>query len=139
MFIESLPDDLIAEILGELDLESLVKVSYLSRRLYLVASDPFLNPWRRSIARNLNHLTYEKELKHLSVRTIVPRHNWIEILTVARPSYILYEATLPNLKAIEWEECFSRRFLPSWKKWKKDCSWKEAYLKYVPFPSHFAV
>ncbi|KAF9006596.1 hypothetical protein BDQ17DRAFT_1352026 [Cyathus striatus] len=126
---ESLPVELIAEILGELDLESLVKLSYLSKRLYLVASDSSLNPWRRPILRNLRSHAYESFLKHLSVRIIVPRQNWIEILTLARPSFILYEATLPNLKSSEWEECFRRRFLPGWQKWKRDTSWKESFLK----------
>ena len=131
MFFESLPVELIAEILGELDLESLIMMSQLSKRFYLVASDPSLNPWRRPIKRNLSNSSYEKELKHLSVRTTVPRHNWVEILASASPSFILYEATLPHLQASEWEECFKRRFLPSWAKWKKESSWKEAYLKFV--------
>lgn len=134
MIFESLPVDLIAEILGELDLESLIKVSYLSKRLYMVASDSFLNPWRKPILRNLQSHKYEEALKHLSVRVIVPRQNWIEILSLARPSFILYEATLPNLKAAEWEECFKRRFLPSWQKWRKECTWKEAFLKSVGRP-----
>ncbi|KDR83975.1 hypothetical protein GALMADRAFT_55191 [Galerina marginata CBS 339.88] len=129
MFFESLPVDLIAEILGELDLNSLIHMSYVSKRFYLVASEPSLNPWRRPIMRNLHAQAYEDALKHLSVRLIVPRQNWIDILTLARPSYILYDTTLPNLKAAEWEECFKRRFLPSWEKWKKESSWKEAFLK----------
>ncbi len=106
-------------------------MSQLSKRFYLVASDPSLNPWRRPIKRNLSNSSYEKELKHLSVRTTVPRHNWVEILASASPSFILYEATLPHLQASEWEDCFKRRFLPSWAKWKKESSWKEAYLKFV--------
>ncbi|TFK43747.1 hypothetical protein BDQ12DRAFT_675493 [Crucibulum laeve] len=129
MLFESLPVELIAEILGELDLESLIKLSYLSKRLYLVASDTSLNPWRRPILRNLSSHLYEPSFKHLCVRTIVPRQNWIEILSLAKPAYILFEATLPNLKSVEWEECFKRRFLPGWQKWKKDCTWKEIYLK----------
>lgn len=129
MFFDCLPVDLIAEILGELDLESLIKMAYVSKRFYLVASDPSLNPWRRPIMRNLRLHIYDSSLKHLSVRLIVPRRNWIEIITLARPSFILYEATLPNLKSEEWEECFKRRFLPSWRKWRKESSWKEAFLK----------
>lgn len=46
---ESLPVELIAEILGELDLTSLILVSYLSRRLHAIASDPSLNPWKLSL------------------------------------------------------------------------------------------
>lgn len=130
MFFERLPVDLIAEILGELDLDSLVKMAYVSKRFYSVASDPSLNPWRRPIMRMLHVHMYEAALKHLSVRLTVPRRNWIEILALARPSFVLYDATLPNLRSEEWEECFRRRFLPSWEKWRKDSSWKEAYLKY---------
>jgi F-box-like len=129
MQLESLPVELIAEVLAELDLESLVTVSQVSRRIYLVAADSSLNPWRRPILANLHSHTYEHVLKHLSVRTIVPRQNWIEILSLARPSYLLYDATLPNLKAAEWEECFLRRFPPGWKRWKKDSPWKETFLK----------
>jgi len=129
---DHLPVELIADILGELDLSSLITVSYLSRRLRAITSDPSLNPWRAPILRNLHLLAdtpYEPELKHLSVRTTVPRHNWLEILSMARASWILFEATIPNLKDSEWEECFKRRFLPGWQKWKKESSWKEVFMK----------
>ncbi|TFK55560.1 hypothetical protein OE88DRAFT_1709994 [Heliocybe sulcata] len=126
---ESLPVELIAEILGELDLQTLITVSYLSRRLNQISSDPSLNPWRRPILRNLRSGQYEDCLKHLCVRTSVPRQNWVEILSLARSSYLLFQATLPNLKSDEWEECFRRRNLPGWMKWKKDCSWREAYQR----------
>ena len=129
--VERLPVELIADVLGELDLESLVKVAHLSKRLYAIASDSSLNPWRRPILRNLRSQCYEPSLKNLSVYSVVPRQNWIEILALARSEFILYAATLPNLKDIEWEECFNRRFLTGWRKWKKDGSWKEAYLKSV--------
>ncbi|PSR93757.1 hypothetical protein PHLCEN_2v4652 [Hermanssonia centrifuga] len=130
---ESLPVELIAEILGELDITSLITVSYLSRRLHTIASDPSLNPWRRPILRNLRghpDASYEPCLKHLSVRRNVPRHNWVEIISLARAEWLLYEATLPNLKESEWEEGFNRRFLPGWRKWKKELgTWKEAFIK----------
>ena len=131
MFFEALPDDLIAVILGELDLDSLITISHLSKRFHTVASEPSLNPWRKPILRNLRTNIYEPALQHLSVRSIVPRQNWIDILILARPSFILYEATLPNLKAVEWEECFRRRFLPGWQKWRKGSPWKEAFLRSV--------
>jgi hypothetical protein len=127
---ESLPVELIADILSELDLETLVKISCLSRRLRSITSDSSLNPWRAPILRNLRSNSYEQCLKHLSVRS-VPRQNWLEILSIARPPFILYESTLPNLKAAEWEECFKRRFLPGWIKWKKEGGWKEAFLKFL--------
>jgi hypothetical protein len=126
---ESLPVELIADILSELDLESLIKLSYLSRRLHHITSDSSLNPWRAPILRNLRSSSYETSLKHLSVRLTVPRQNWVEILSIARSGSLLFEATLPALKATEWEECFKRRFLPGWRKWKKDSAWKEAFLR----------
>ena len=120
---DSLPVEPIADILGELDLSSLVTVCYLSRRLRAISSEPALNPWRRPILRTLHHhpdAEYDPALRHLSVRTTVPRNNFVEILSMARAHYLLFEASLPHLKDSEWEECFRRRFLPSWTKVKKE-------------------
>lgn len=128
--LSSLPVELIADIMGELDLDSLIKLSQMSRQLQAIVSDPSLNPWRRPILRNLRSASYGP-LTHLSVRQTVPRHNWIEILSLASPAFILYDATLPNLKDAEWEECFNRRFLPGWKKWKREGSWKQVFIQYV--------
>ncbi len=129
---ESLPVELIADVLGELDIASLITVSSLSRRLRAIASDSSLNPWRRPILRNLRSVDgeYEGALKHLSVRHTVPRQNWVEILSLGKAEYLLFEMTLPNLKETEWEECFHRRFLPGWAKWKTS-TWKAAFLKYA--------
>jgi hypothetical protein len=129
--LQSFPVELLAEIFSELDLDSLIMVSCLSRRLRAVIADASLNPWRRSILRNLHRRVYEKSLFHLSVRSIVPRQNWIEILTFASSSFLLFDSTLPNLKSSEWEECFRRRFLPGWTKWKRDGSWRETFMKSV--------
>lgn len=133
--LQTLPVELLAEIFSELDLDSLVVVSCLSRRFCAVTADASLNPWRRPILRNLHRRVYEKSLFHLSVRSTVPRHNWIEILTFASPGFLLFDSTLPNLKSSEWEECFRRRFLPGWTKWKKDSSWRGAFMKLVLFQS----
>ena len=126
---DSLPVELIADILGELDLASLIKISQLSRRLHDIVSDPSLNPWRRPILRNLRSSTYELCLANLSVRWSVPRHNWIEILSLATPHFILFQVTLPNLASDQWQEAFKRRFLPGWQKWKRDGPWKEVFIK----------
>ncbi|PIL37342.1 hypothetical protein GSI_01035 [Ganoderma sinense ZZ0214-1] len=129
---ESLPVELVADILGELDVASLIIVSYLSRRLRAIASDSSLNPWRRPILRTICNSDgdgdYEPQLRHLSVRHTVPRQNWVDILTLAKAEYVLFEMTLPNLKETEWEECFRKRFLPGWAKWKTS-TWKAAFLK----------
>ncbi|KAK7060391.1 hypothetical protein VNI00_001156 [Paramarasmius palmivorus] len=127
---ESLPVEIIADILGELDLPSIVSVSHSSRHLNAITSDPSLNPWRRPILRALYLDEYHDSLRNLSVRLTVPRQNWVDILTLASPQWILFEATLPNLKASEWEESFYRRFLPGWRKWShKESSWRMAFLQ----------
>ena len=129
---ESLPVELIADILSELDLVSLITVSYLSRRIHSIASDSALNPWRKAILRNLKDGNYEPSFNNLCVRYVVPRQNWLEILSLAKADFLLFQATLPNLLSREWEECFRRRFLPGWRRWRKDgMSWKEAFMKYV--------
>lgn len=133
--LQMLPVELLAEIFSELDLDSLIIVSCLSRRLRAITADVSLNPWRRPILRNLHRHVYDKSLFHLSVRSTVPRQNWIEILTFASSGFLLFDNTLPNLKSSEWEECFRRRFLPGWTKWKKDNSWREAFMKLVLFQS----
>ncbi|KAI9574780.1 hypothetical protein HD554DRAFT_99870 [Boletus coccyginus] len=127
--LQMLPVELLAEIFSELDLDSLIKVSCLSHRLRAVTADASLNPWRRPILCSLHQRVYEKSLLHLSVHSTVPRQNWIDILTFASSSFLLFDSTLPNLKSSEWEECFRRRFLPGWTKWKKDGSWRETFMK----------
>src|SRR5882762_3524396 len=118
MKLEALPVEIIAAIMEELDLETLVAVCYLSRRMRDIASDECLNPWRRPVYHSLQSGKCLNTLKHLSVRSTVPRQNWIEILSIAPPSFLLFEVTWPNLSEAEWCECFKRRFLPGWQKWK---------------------
>jgi hypothetical protein len=131
--LESLPVELIAEILGELDLASLIQASQLSQRFRQIISDPSINPWRNPILRSLRSSSpddYEPALTNLAVRQTVPRHNWLEILSIAKPAFLLYEATPPNLGDDEWKEVFERRFLPSWKKWRKAGErWRSAFMK----------
>ena len=129
--LESLPVELITAVLEELDIASLIVVSYLSRRLHTIASDRSLNPWRAPILRNIHSGVYEDSMKHLSVRTTVPRQNWIEIVSMAQPSFLLFDATLPNMKEADWHECFRRRFLPGWQKWKRESGWRETFKKCV--------
>lgn len=70
----------------------------------------------------------DPHLTNLSMRNIVPRKNWVEVIVKAPADWILFKASLPNLTDEEWEECFSRRFLPGWKKWKKEERWRHAFL-----------
>ncbi|KAF8307241.1 hypothetical protein DL93DRAFT_2143384 [Clavulina sp. PMI_390] len=139
--LDTLPVELIASILSELDIPSLRAASETSAYLRAVASDPLLNPWRSPILRALippthhsalvqDSLTNSLEpLKTLSVLSTVPRHNWLEILCFAPPEFILFDATLPNLSEQQWEAAFFRRFLPSWARIRKNKSWRSAFLK----------
>ena len=127
--LEALPVELIADILSELDLDSLVTVAYLSKRLLEIASDPALNPWKKPILRCIYSGEYAESMRTLSNRTIVPRSNWVDLLTLAKPDFLLLESTLPNLSEAVWEECFRRRFLPGWIKWRRDGRWRAAFMK----------
>lgn len=129
---ESLPVELIAEILSEVDLESLITVASLSRRLRSITSDSALNPWKRPIVRNLQRRDgmYEPCMTHLAEHSIFPRANWLDILSAARADFLLFDATLPNLPESDYAEAFRRRFLPTWAKRGKDgCRWREVYRK----------
>jgi hypothetical protein len=68
-------------------------------------------------------------LLHLSVRSCVPRQNWIEILCVAPPNFVLFETTLPNLRDDQWREVYERRFLPSWQLGRRTGTWREYFKK----------
>ncbi|CAK5262843.1 unnamed protein product, partial [Mycena citricolor] len=137
--IEGLPVELIGKIVGDLSLDDALKISQLSRRLRAVSSDPVLNVWRPCILRNLKASTYETAFKTLSVHTVVPRHNWLEILSLGRAAYLLFDAVLPNLPDAEWEEAFKRRFLTSWASAyhkKAHTTWKSAFLRVLQYTWH---
>jgi F-box-like len=101
--LETLPVELIAAILSQLDIISLKNVSTVSSRLRAVASDPLLNPWRAPILHELS-LRIPDGLRSISVLSSVPRHNWLEILCYASPDFLLFQATLPNLTESQYEE-----------------------------------
>lgn len=133
MNFDGLPVELVVSVLEELDLNSLVTVSTLSRRLRQIISDPFLNPWRQPIARILANGSCADEplLRHIAERSTFPRQNAVDILTLAPASFILFDFTSPNLKQADWELIFRKRFLPGWVKWKRDLSWREVYKRCV--------
>lgn len=140
--LEALPVELIAEILGALDLQTLLTVSHLSRRLRSIASDTSLNPWKWPILHNLRKRdgVYEKCMVHLGTFTIVPRTNWVDILSMAHAKYLLFQATIPSLADRAYEEAARRRFLPSWVRRQREkdereeretgipVRWKETFL-----------
>ncbi|TFK99171.1 hypothetical protein BDV98DRAFT_595193 [Pterulicium gracile] len=123
-----LPVEIIAEILEFLDLESLITVSHVSWGLRRITTDPSLNPWRHPVLRTLRAPIYEPCLKHL-VTISVPEHTWAEILSRAKPAFLLFDCTVPYLKDNFWKDAFERRFLPSWKAWRKTGTWKSAFLR----------
>lgn len=128
--LETLPVELIASILAELDVVSLRRASETCARLRAVASDALLNPWRSPILRALTRRS-PAELRHISVLSTVPRQNWIDILCYASPEFLLFEATPPNLTEDQYKIAFRKRFLPSWAKIRKSGPWREAFLKCV--------
>ena len=139
---EALPVELIAEILTELDLETLLTVSQLSRRLRQVSSDSSLNPWKWPILQNLRRRdgVYESCMDRLGTFTVVPRTNWVDILSMAHPKFLLFRVALPSLPDRDFEEAAHRRFLPSWVRRQRDkdvkegcdsdrtIKWKETFL-----------
>ncbi|KAF8737945.1 hypothetical protein AX14_012124 [Amanita brunnescens Koide BX004] len=94
-----------------------------------IAADEALNPWRRPVQRALRAGAHEA-LRHLNGCSIVPRQNWIEILAFAPTSVVLFDTCVPRLAAADWADAFARRFLPACRRWKRDASWKEAYLRF---------
>src|SRR5260370_42282027 len=84
--LESLPVELVTAILEQLDLASLIIVSYLSRRLHSIASYRSLNPWRAPIFRNLHIGVYEDTLEHLSVPATLPMTHWMQIVNLCAAS-----------------------------------------------------
>ncbi|KZO98094.1 hypothetical protein CALVIDRAFT_562484 [Calocera viscosa TUFC12733] len=128
--LDILPVELFASILSELDLASLISASTVSSLFRSVIASPLLNPWRQPIRRVLlADEPYPPEFSQLGARLIVPRHNWIEILALARLEWILLSATVPSLPEQMWEEAFNRRWLPGMRKWKKLGNWQEAYKR----------
>jgi hypothetical protein len=133
MLLLGLPVELVAEILSELDVPDLVHASQLSKSMRAIAADEALNPWRRPVQRALRAGAHEA-LRHLNGCSIVPRQNWIEILAFAPTSVVLFDTCVPRLAAADWADAFARRFLPACRRWKRDASWKEAYLRSVLLP-----
>ena len=122
------PVELVAEILSELDVPDLIHASQVSRGMRAVVADAALNPWRRAVKRALRAGAYSA-LRPLNGCTAVPEQTWIEILAVAPAPVVLFDACIPRLAAADWADAFARRFLPAWRRWKRDASWKEVYLR----------
>jgi hypothetical protein len=56
----------------------------------------------------------------------------LEILVRARPRWILERLEVGRWPESVWQEAFERRYLPSWKAFKKDDdSWRAVFLRWV--------
>ncbi|KAG8936531.1 hypothetical protein FRC02_001497 [Tulasnella sp. 418] len=151
MKLDDLPVEILADIFSLLAISSLIAISQVARRFRAICSDEVLNPWRAPIMEALNDNTLD-ELATLALRSVVPRHNFIEILSLASPEFLLLRAGLSHLHSNIWNEAFSRRFLPSWRRnragqssqeefkrclwniWHRlstNCSTQQAWCKYI--------
>jgi hypothetical protein len=139
MMLELLPVELVAEILSELDLPDLFHASQLSTGIRAITADAALNPWRKPVLRALNAGAYDSLRQLSDCSTAMPRQNWIEILAIAPPPFVLFNASIPRLASADWEQAFARRFLPAWRRWKRDASWREVYLKLLYRVWHRAI
>ncbi|KAK2466051.1 hypothetical protein APHAL10511_001693 [Amanita phalloides] len=124
-----LPAELLAAVLAELDIPDLITAAQLCTRIRAVSADTTLNPWRAPIVRALQTGRHPDALQHLSAHSTVPTHNWVDILALARPAFILFHLSLPRLSADHWRTALARRFLPSWRHPLIHLSQKESFLR----------
>jgi hypothetical protein len=137
--VDSLPVELLTGVFSLLELHQLLTVAQTCRLWRAVCSDPLLNPFRDPIAHILEdqcQLESEKTggmryLRTLSAFQWIPNRNWVEILVMASPHFILFEWNVPNISEEQWEEAFRLRFPPSWTKWRRDRRWRAAFLKSI--------
>ena len=135
--VNNLPVELLTNIFKLLELHQLLAAARTCRLWRAICSDPLLNPFRDPIAHILetqSHLEPEKasgmyHLRTLSAFQWIPSRNWVEMLAMASPHFILFDCNLPNLSEEQWETAFRLRFPPSWTKWRRDGRWKAAFLK----------
>jgi len=135
--VNNLPVELLANVFNLLELHQLLAAARTCRLWRAICSDPLLNPFRDPIAHILeNQCQLESEktsgmhhLRTLSAFQWIPCRNWVDILAMASPHFILFECNVPNLSEEQWEEAFRLRFPPGWTKWRRDGRWKAAFLK----------
>jgi hypothetical protein len=130
--LTKLPTELVADILAFVDLYTLLQVSQTSKFLASVCGDGFLNPWKDPLIKSLLRNTAASEdeqrlLRHLGCYSRIPRQNWLHILSLAAPDFILFN-DIPWLPDEIWHQAFMMRFLPSWTRWKRSQSWKRTFL-----------
>ncbi|KAG9017966.1 hypothetical protein FRB90_012852 [Tulasnella sp. 427] len=128
--IHELPVEILSDILAQLPIPSIIAASQISRYFRRICQDPLLNPWRPVILATLTDPDLENInwLTTLSEHGSMPRQNFIDILSLAPPQFLLLEATLPTLPDYYWDEAINRRFLPSWRNPRYSRP-KEQYLR----------
>ncbi|KAJ9112667.1 hypothetical protein QFC22_006169 [Naganishia vaughanmartiniae] len=138
--LETLPLELISQILSYLPLSSLLPLSTLSRTFQFISSDPTVTPFPTAIAREIDlGPPYTRELEVLGTYSHIPRGAFIQVLVRAAPEWVLDNMVIPvGMTTLEWRECFEQRFLPSWKRFKfrnhtsssnGEHSWRAAFLR----------
>lgn len=136
--INGLPAELVADILSYLDIADLLHLSTMSRTLRAILSNHNLNPWRNPLTHLLDRQTHPSILANISSYALIfPKANWITILTRSDPRFLLYECVIPHISDSDWQTAFEARFLPSWRRWKKDnFPWKSAFLRALALVTH---
>ncbi|EJD53959.1 hypothetical protein AURDEDRAFT_80661 [Auricularia subglabra TFB-10046 SS5] len=134
---DSLPVELVAQIVAELDVQSVIVASSISRRLRAVCTDVSLNPWRKPILAALHGDSHDA-LRHLCVYSSVPRQNFVEILSRAPTAVILFSIVIPKLSDAEWREAAMLRFLPGFlAKWRRPgVPWREVFMRAMFLVQH---
>jgi hypothetical protein len=140
--VDNLPVELLAKVLSLLELHQLLAAARTCKLWRAVCCHPLLNPFRDPIAHILeNQFQRDSEktggmhhLRTLSAFQWIPSRNWVEILAVASPHFILFDWIVPNLSEEQWEEAFRLRFPPSWTRWRRDGRWRAAFLKSISLP-----
>jgi len=135
----NLPVELLARIFSLLELHQVLAAARTCRLWRAVCSDPVLNPFRDPITHILEDQCQSdsektggmRHLRTLSAFQWIPSRNWVEILAMASPYFILFEWNVPNISEEQWEEAFRLRFPPSWTRWRRDGRWRAAFLKSI--------
>ncbi|KIO32846.1 hypothetical protein M407DRAFT_18309 [Tulasnella calospora MUT 4182] len=128
--VHDLPVEILSDILTQLPIPSIVAASQISRYFRRICQDPLLNPWRPVILATLTDPDHSDLscLVTLSEHGAMPRQNFIDVLSLAPPHFLLFEVTLPTLPDYYWDEAINRRFLPSWRNTRHPHP-KEQYLR----------
>lgn len=116
---------------SHLPLKELIPISLLSPTFRSISLSPQISPFLGPVQRILfRGPPYTAELASLGSYTHISRNVFAEILVRAEARWILEEMEIPKLPNAVWEEAFSRRFLPSWRRYREgDEHWRAVFLR----------